>query len=142
MSTSRNTPPDSSSLRHRSKSTHQIMSPKSQVSIRNWLGRSRFFTAMRAPRLSAGRWALITAPNPIVSFPNLDVLKQRLERLDFLVVQDGFQPTPTSELALLVLPAAIWGEKEGTYTNSERRVSKVNRAVPPCGEARSDFHIF
>ncbi len=41
-----------------------------------------------------------------------------------------------------MLPAAIWGEKEGTYTNSERRVSKVNRAVAPPGEARSDFDIF
>jgi predicted molibdopterin-dependent oxidoreductase YjgC len=41
-----------------------------------------------------------------------------------------------------VLPAAIWGEKEGTYTNSERRVSKVNRALKPAGEARSDFDIF
>jgi assimilatory nitrate reductase catalytic subunit len=84
----------------------------------------------------------IIATNPIVSFPNLDVLKQGLETLDFLVVQDGFHPTPTSELAHLVLPAAIWGEKEGTYTNSERRVSKVNRAVQPPGEAKSDFEIF
>src|SRR5438067_7357392 len=84
----------------------------------------------------------IIATNPIVSFPNLDVLKQGLETLDFLVVQDGFHPTPTSELAHLVLPAAIWGEKEGTYTNSERRVSKVNRAVAPPGEAKSDFEIF
>jgi assimilatory nitrate reductase catalytic subunit len=41
-----------------------------------------------------------------------------------------------------VLPAAIWGEKEGTYTNSERRISKVNRAVAPPGEARPDFNIF
>jgi anaerobic selenocysteine-containing dehydrogenase len=84
----------------------------------------------------------IIATNPIVSFPNLDVLKQGLETLDFLVVQDGFHPTPTSELAHLVLPAAIWGEKEGTYTNSERRCSKVNRAVLPPGEARPDFDIF
>lgn len=84
----------------------------------------------------------IIATNPIVSFPNLDVLKQGLETLDFLVVQDGFYPTPTSELAHLVLPAAIWGEKEGTYTNSERRVSKVNQAVAPPGEAKSDFDIF
>ena len=84
----------------------------------------------------------IIATNPIVSFPNLDVLKQGLETLDFLVVQDGFHPTPSSEFADLVLPAAIWGEKEGTYTNSERRVSKVNRAVDPPGEARSDFDIF
>ena len=84
----------------------------------------------------------IIATNPIVSFPNLGVLKQALQELEFLVVQDGFHPTPTSELAHLVLPAAIWGEKEGTYTNSERRVSKVNKAVEPRGEARSDFDIF
>ncbi len=84
----------------------------------------------------------IIATNPVVSFPNVDVLTQGLANLDFLVVQDGFHPTPTSELADLVLPAAIWGEKEGTYTNSERRVSKVNRAVSPPGEARSDFDIF
>jgi assimilatory nitrate reductase catalytic subunit len=84
----------------------------------------------------------IIATNPIVSFPNLGVLTQALETVEFLVVQDGFHPTPTSEFADLMLPAAIWGEKEGTYTNSERRVSKVNRAVDPPGEARSDFSIF
>jgi anaerobic selenocysteine-containing dehydrogenase len=84
----------------------------------------------------------IIGTNPIVSFPNLGVLSQALDSLDFLVVQDGFHPTPTSELADLVLPAAIWGEKEGTYTNSERRVSKVNPAVTPPGEARADFAIF
>lgn len=85
-------------------------------------------------------WILGT--NPLVSFPNIDVLKHALGNLDFLVVQDGFHPTPTTELGDLVLPAAIWGEKEGTYTNSERRVSKVNAAVAPPGEARSDFDIF
>lgn len=85
-------------------------------------------------------WILGT--NPLVSFPNVDVLRHALGNLDFLVVQDGFHPTPTTELADLVLPAAIWGEKEGTYTNSERRVSKVNAAVAPPGESRSDFNIF
>ena len=84
----------------------------------------------------------IIATNPVVSFPNLGALQQALEGLDFLVVQDGFHPTPTSEFADLVLPAAIWGEKEGTYTNSERRVSKANKAVDPPGEAKSDFDIF
>jgi assimilatory nitrate reductase catalytic subunit len=84
----------------------------------------------------------IIATNPLVSFPNQSVLRQALSNLDFLVVQDGYHPTPTTELADLVLPAAIWGEKEGTYTNSERRVSKVNKAVEPVGEARSDFDIF
>ena len=82
------------------------------------------------------------ATNPAVSFPNYALLKQALESVDFLIVQDGFHPTPTSEFAHLVLPAAIWGEKEGTYTNSERRVSKVNAIVTPPGLARSDFDIF
>jgi anaerobic selenocysteine-containing dehydrogenase len=84
----------------------------------------------------------IIGTNPLVSFPNIDVLKHALGNLDFLVVQDGFHPTPTTECADLLLPAAIWGEKEGTYTNSERRVSKANMAVAPPGEARSDFDIF
>ena len=82
------------------------------------------------------------ATNPVVSFPNLSLLDQGLKSVEFLVVQDGFHPTPTSDYAHLVLPAAIWGEKEGTYTNSERRISKVNRIVAPPGEARSDFDIF
>jgi assimilatory nitrate reductase catalytic subunit len=84
----------------------------------------------------------IIATNPLVSFPNIDVLKQALGELEFLVVQDCFHPTPTTELADLMLPAATWGEKEGTYTNSERRVSKVNAATRPPGEALSDFDIF
>lgn len=82
------------------------------------------------------------ATNLAVSFPNYSVLEQALRSVEFLVVQDGFHPTPTSDFANLVLPAAIWGEKEGTYTNSERRVSKANRIVTPPGEARADFNIF
>jgi anaerobic selenocysteine-containing dehydrogenase len=84
----------------------------------------------------------IIATNPIVSFPNLKALQQAFEGLEFLVVQDCYHPTPTTEYAHLMLPAAGWGEKEGTYTNSERRVNKVNRAVSPPAEAKSDFDIF
>jgi assimilatory nitrate reductase catalytic subunit len=84
----------------------------------------------------------IIGTNPLVSYPNQGLLRHGLSNLDFLVVQDGYHPTPTTELADLVLPAAIWGEKEGTYTNSERRVSKVNKAVEPPAEARADFDIF
>ena len=86
-----------------------------------------------------GLW--IIATNPPVSFPNRAVLEDALCRLDLLVVQDGFD-TPTTALADVVLPAAVWGEKDGTYTNSERRVSRVRAAVAPPGEARSDFSIF
>ena len=84
----------------------------------------------------------IMGTNPFVSYPNQQLLKDAISRLDFLVVQDGFHPTPTTQLADLVLPAAMWGEKEGTYTNSERRVSKVNQAVKPPGQAKTDFQIF
>jgi assimilatory nitrate reductase catalytic subunit len=84
----------------------------------------------------------IIATNPVVSFPNLNLLKHAFDTTEFVVVQDGFYPTPTMDYADLVLPAAIWGEKEGTYTNSERRISKVNAFAVPPGEARSDFDIF
>jgi len=85
-----------------------------------------------------GLWIIGT--NPVVSFPNREVLEQALARLDLLVVQDGFE-TPTTALADVVLPAAIWGEKEGTFTNSERRASRVRAAIDPPGEARTDFDI-
>ena len=70
----------------------------------------------------------IIGTNPLVSFPNREVLEHAFRRLDLLVVQDGFE-TPTTAIADVVLPAAIWGEKEGTFTNSERRVSRVRAAV-------------
>ena len=84
----------------------------------------------------------IIATNPVVSYPNQTQLRAAFAHLDFLVVQDGYHPTPTTELADLVLPAAVWGEKEGTYTNSERRAGKANKIVPPPGEAMPDFDIF
>ncbi len=83
----------------------------------------------------------IIGTNPAVSFPNNDLLTHALNEIEFLVVSDGFYPTPTTEFADLVLPAAIWGEKDGTFTNSERRVSKANKVVEPPGSAKSDFHI-
>ncbi len=82
------------------------------------------------------------ATNPVVSYPNFALLQQALTTAEFVVAQDGFYPTPTMDFADLVLPAALWGEKEGTYTNSERRISKVNAFTSPPGEARADFDIF
>ncbi|MGQ0615711.1 MAG: molybdopterin oxidoreductase family protein [Acidimicrobiia bacterium] len=86
-----------------------------------------------------GLWVIGT--NPVVSFPNRETLEFALGRLELLVVQDGFE-TPTTERADVVLPAAIWGEKSGTFTNSERRASPVRAAVGPIGKARTDFRIF
>jgi anaerobic selenocysteine-containing dehydrogenase len=84
-------------------------------------------------------WVIGT--NPIVSFPDRARLENALRSLELLVVQDGFE-TPTTLLADIVLPAAIWGEKDGTYTNSERRASRARAAVLPPGDARSDFELF
>jgi anaerobic selenocysteine-containing dehydrogenase len=84
-------------------------------------------------------WVIGT--NPIVSFPDRARLETALRSLELLVVQDGFE-TPTTLVADIVLPAAIWGEKEGTYTNSERRASRARAAVTPPGDARSDFQLF
>ena len=86
-----------------------------------------------------GLWIIGT--NPIVSFPNRETLEYGLDNLELLVVQDGFE-TPTTARAHVVLPAAIWGEKDGTFTNSERRVSRVRAAVEPPGDAQPDFDIF
>ena len=65
-----------------------------------------------------------------------------LERLDFLVVQDMYHNTETAQLAHLVLPAAGWGEKEGTFINSERRIGVVQKVARAPGQALADFHIF
>jgi anaerobic selenocysteine-containing dehydrogenase len=84
-------------------------------------------------------WVIGT--NPIVSFPDRARLEAALRSLELLVVQDGFE-TPTTLLADIVIPAAIWGEKDGTYTNSERRASRARAAVAAPGDARSDFQLF
>ncbi len=83
-------------------------------------------------------WVVCT--NPLVSFPNQKKLRRALKKLDLLVVQDAFM-SDTAKIADIVFAAATWGEKEGTYTNSERRVNKANKAVEPAGNSKSDFDI-
>jgi formate dehydrogenase alpha subunit len=82
----------------------------------------------------------IVGENPIMSEPDSNHTRQALQKLDFLVVQDIF-PTETAVLADVLLPAAAFAEKEGTYTSTERRVQKVNKAVEPPGEAKPDWQI-
>jgi anaerobic selenocysteine-containing dehydrogenase len=88
------------------------------------------------------RFLWITATNPAVSLPELHRIREILaqERL-FVVVQDIFV-TETALLADVVLPAASWGEKLGTFTNTDRTVHISEKAVEPPGEARSDLDIF
>jgi len=82
----------------------------------------------------------IVATNPLVSFPNRDRLLKVFNKLELLIVQDAFM-SDTAKLADIVFSAATWGEKEGTYTNSERRCNKANKAVEPIGKTKSDFDI-
>ncbi|MFA5709089.1 molybdopterin oxidoreductase family protein [Mycolicibacterium sp.] len=88
------------------------------------------------------RMLWVTATNPAVSLPELARIREILaqERL-FLVVEDIF-PTETAELADVVLPAAAWAEKTGTFTNTDRTVHISEQAVDPPGQARSDLEIF
>lgn len=84
----------------------------------------------------------ISATNPAVSLPELHRIRSILERDGlFVVVSDAFL-TETARLADVVLPAALWGEKEGTFTNADRTVHLSDKAVEPPGEARADLEIF
>jgi len=82
----------------------------------------------------------IIGENPLVSDADLNHAEQSLRQLDFLVVQDIFL-TETAKLADVVLPSACFAEKDGTFSNTERRVQRVHKAVEPPGEAREDWRI-
>lgn len=83
----------------------------------------------------------IACTNPAQSMPDQATVRRALERAEFVVVQEAFSTTSTCAFADLLLPATTWGEKEGTVTNSERRISRVRPAVPAPGEARHDWSI-
>jgi len=78
--------------------------------------------------------------NPVLSDPDANHVEEALGRLEFLVVQDIFL-TETARLADVVLPATSFAEKEGTFTNTERRVQRLHRAVAPVGDSRPDWQI-
>jgi len=82
----------------------------------------------------------IMGENPMVSDPDINHVRHALEHLDFLVVQDIFM-TETAQLASVVLPAASFAEKDGTFTNTERRVQLLKPAVKPPGQAKPDWEI-
>ncbi len=83
----------------------------------------------------------IVCTNPIHSLPDSTTVRRALERADFVVVQDAYRTPGTVTHADLLLPATTWGEKDGTVTNSERRISRVRPAVAAPGEARDDWRI-
>lgn len=119
--------------------------------------RDFFKTAWRAPDLPEGpgmgstemmdaalegkiRAMYIIGEDPVMCDPNTSKTREALESLDFLVVQDIFL-TDTARLADVVLPAAAWAEKDGSYTSMERRVQWINKALPAPGEAKEGLQI-
>jgi formate dehydrogenase alpha subunit len=82
----------------------------------------------------------VLGENPILSDPDAGHVEEALKKCGFLVVQDIFM-TETARLADVVLPGASFAEKDGTFTNTERRVSRVRKAVEPPGQARTDLDI-
>ena len=87
-----------------------------------------------------GLWVIAT--NPAHSWIHQGRFHELREKLDFLVVQDMYSTTETARTADLLLPAAAWGEKTGTFINSERRISTLKQVRPAPGQALSDFRIF
>ncbi len=83
----------------------------------------------------------IACTNPAQSMPDQATVRRALERAEFVVVQEAFSTTATCDWADLLLPATTWGEKEGTVTNSERRISRVRAAVESPGDTRHDWLI-
>jgi assimilatory nitrate reductase catalytic subunit len=83
----------------------------------------------------------IACTNPAQSMPDQATVRRALQRAEFVIVQEAFATAATCGFADLLLPATTWGEKEGTVTNSERRISRVRAALPAAGEARHDWRI-
>lgn len=87
------------------------------------------------------RFLYVFGENPVVSDPDTTHVTHALEEAEFVVVQDIFM-TETAEFADVILPAASFAEKDGTFTNTERRVQRVRRAIRPVGNTKPDWQIF
>lgn len=112
--------------------------PVGSISGRVGLTAVEMFRALEQGRLKA-IW--IAGTNPAVSLPDLHQVRRALARAELVIVQDAYHPTETTRYADVVLPAAQWGEKEWTSTNSERTVSYSPRLWTPPGQALPDWEI-
>ncbi len=96
------------------------------------------FDAIHDGRIKA---VWIMATNPVVSLPDADKVKEALQRCELVVVSDCEENTDTNAFAHVLLPATGWGEKDGTVTNSDRRISRQRAFMPRSGEAKPDWWI-
>ncbi len=113
--------------------------PPGTISPKPGLATVDLFRALEEGKVKA---LYVMCTNPGQSLPNVDRYRKAMLKDDnFLVVADSYHPTRTTELANVVLPAALWAEKEGVYGCTERRYQLLQKAVEPAGEARPDFEI-
>jgi formate dehydrogenase major subunit len=96
--------------------------------------------AMHAVSSGKVRAVYVMGENPMMTDPNTNHVEHALRSLDLLVAQDIF-PSETAQLAHVILPAASWLEKDGTFTNTERRVQMIAPVLPIPGDARPDWQI-
>jgi assimilatory nitrate reductase catalytic subunit len=112
--------------------------PPGSLSARPGLAAVDMFEGLRRGSLKAV-WIVCT--NPVHSLPDIARVREALQRAEYVIVQEAFHDTDTVPFADALLPASSWGEKDGTVTNSERRISRVRAAVAPPGAARPDWWI-
>ncbi|HEV2969444.1 MAG TPA: molybdopterin oxidoreductase family protein, partial [Pirellulales bacterium] len=124
---------------HRQKVARQLAIDPARIPDRNGWAYNEILEGVLAGKIKA-LWVIAT--NPAHSWINQGQLFDIFDRLEFLVVQDMYHTTETAERADLVLPAAAWGEKEGTFINSERRIGVIKKVAKAPGMALSDFSIF
>lgn len=124
---------------HREKVAKMLSIPADRIPAENSMPYHKIIEGILAGKIK-GLWVICT--NPAHSWINQGQIRDILDRLDFLVVQDMYHDTETARHADLILPAAGWGEKEGTFINAERRIGRVKRVTRAPGQALSDFSIF
>lgn len=130
---------DFTSASDRNKIADLLGIPDSRMPRRNSWAYDKILEGIGSGKIR-GLW--VVATNPAHSWIQQNSAHELLGKLDFLVVQDMYTTTETAQLADLVLPAAGWGEKEGTFINSERRIGLVKKVARPPGRALTDFSIF
>jgi len=124
---------------HRAKVAESLSIPVERIPSENSLPYHKIIAGILSGKIK-GLWIICT--NPAHSWINQGQMRDILDRLDYLVVQDMYHTTETARQADLILPAAGWGEKEGTFINAERRIGRVKRVSRAPGQALSDFSIF
>lgn len=130
---------DFQNAEHRAKVAQVLGIPDERISSQPSLAYDQIVQGIEDGKIK-GLWVIAT--NSSHSWIHQDRFNELLKKLDFLVVQEMYTTTETAQRADLVLPAAGWGEKEGTLINSERRIGLVKKVSRAPGQALADFHIF